>query len=420
MRRGIALFAVFGVFAMAVGGLQAADRKLTFTTASAEARTLLEQAYAKIDNQQIPEARELVSKALQADSNFALAHHVAGSIAQSQEAGKKHFEKALALAKNASEAERLYIEGNAASRADEDAKAVEIFAKLSKMVPGERRVFFNLAQAQFADRKLDAALASVQTVSKLDPNYIQANTLRGNINLAKGDYAAGRKSYFEALRLMPKERNNVGAYFGIATSFVFENQPDSALATLDRCLADFKVHSPQGTPVFVWNRKARINLENGRFDEAMKCYEMGYSLVPESNLPPDQKQLWHGRLLHGRGRTLAKMGKHAEAWAFADSIKMMIEANGKAGAEYWPSFHYLAGYAKLESGDFTTAIAHLTQADQTDYFIKFLLARAYEGAGEKEKARGLFEEVANTPEPDFERALAYKEAKDKLKMYSAK
>jgi len=44
---------------------------------------LHEQAYAKIDNQQIPEALELVTKALQADSNFAMAHHIAGSISRS-------------------------------------------------------------------------------------------------------------------------------------------------------------------------------------------------------------------------------------------------------------------------------------------------------------------------------------------------
>jgi len=410
----------FALFAFSLGALHAADHKFTFTTKSPEAKSYLEQANEKIDNQQIPQARELIAKALAADSTFAMAHYVAGSIAQSPEMRNKHFAKAAALAANASEAERLFIEGNAASRANDHLKAVEIFTKLSALLPEERRVFYSLAQAQLAAMKPAEALASLQTVSKLDPNYAQAYNMRGNIYLAKGDYAAARKSFDEALRRMPKERNNVGVYFGISTSFVSEGQPDSALKVLDRCLDDFKVHSPQGTPVFVWNRKARINLENGRFDEAMKCYEAGYALVPGSNLPPDQKQLWHGRLYHGRGRTLAKMGKYAEAWAYADTIKMMIESNGAAGAEYWPSYYYLAGYIKLESGEFHEALKHLQQADQDDYFIKFLLARAYEGAGEKDRARTTLEEIVNTPEPDFERALIYNDAARKLKMYSSK
>jgi tetratricopeptide (TPR) repeat protein len=410
----------FAFLTAALCALHAADKKLTFTAKSSEAKSFLEQAYEKIDNQQIPEARELVTQALQADSNFAMAHYVAGAIAQSPEAGKKHFEKASALATNASEAERLYIEANVASRANEHARAAEMLAKLSKMVPGERRVFFNLAQAQFAMKQYGETLNTLQTVNKLDPNYIQGYNLRANAYMMKGDFAAARQSHYEALQRMPKDRNTVGNYFGLAISFVYERQPDSALAVLDRGLEDFKVRSPQGVPVFVWNAKGRINLENGRFEEAMKCYEMGYALVPGSNLSADDKQLWLGRLHHGRGRTLAQMGKHAEAWAHADTIKMMIETAGEKGKPFWPAYHYLAGYLKLESGETASALEHLKQADQSDHFIKFLLVRAYETTGEKDKALALLEEIVNKPEPGLDRALVYNEAKSKLESYSAK
>ena len=96
---------------------------------------------------------------------------------------------------------------------------------------------------------------------------------------------------------------------------------------------------------------ARINLENGRLDEAMKDYEKGYESVPGSNLPEDQKQTWLGRLHHGKARTLARMGKHEEAWAEVETIKKMIEDGGEEAKQYWPAYHYVAGYAKLEAGD---------------------------------------------------------------------
>ena len=54
---------------------------------------------------------------------------------------------------------------------------------------------------------------------------------------------------------------------------------------------------------------ARINLENGRLDEAMKAYEKGYESVPGSKLAEDQKQTWLGRLHHGKARTLATHGQ---------------------------------------------------------------------------------------------------------------
>jgi Tfp pilus assembly protein PilF len=422
MHRRLTIFFVLAIISLFFAGQQAlaGDPKMSFTTKSAAAKAYLEQAFAKIDNQQIPEARELVTKALQADSTFALAHHVAGTIAQSQPAGKNHFEKAMALATNASEGERLYIEALAARRAGDNAKAAEMLAALSKMAPGERRVFFDLAQTQFNLKQYDAALASLQTASTLDPVYIQAYTLRANAYMMKADFFMARKIHYEALRLMPQDRNNIGAHYGVANSFLYENQPDSALAALDRGLADYKVRMPQGVPVNVWNSKGRINLENGRYDEAMKCYEMGYSLVPGSNLSVDEKMLWLGRLHHGKGRTLAQMGKHAEAWAHADTIKGMIEAAGEKGKEYWPRYHYLAGYLRLESGDYAQALDHLQHAEQDDYFIKLLLARAYEATGEKDKARVLLEEIVTLPEPGLERALVYHVAKSKLSMYSAK
>ena len=67
-------------------------------------------------------------------------------------------------------------------------------------------------------------------------------------------------------------------------------------------LAEYKDSgSAQGFPeVFIWNSIARINLENGRLDAAMQAYEKGYKSVPGSSLPEDQKQVWLGRLQHGR------------------------------------------------------------------------------------------------------------------------
>jgi tetratricopeptide (TPR) repeat protein len=84
-------------------------------------------------------------------------------------------------------------------------------------------------------------------------------------------------------------------------------------------------------PVFIWNSIARLLLENGQPEEALKAYEKGYQTVPGSKLPPEEKMIWQGRLHHGRGRALAKLGKHEEAWKEAELIKKMIDENGERG-----------------------------------------------------------------------------------------
>jgi tetratricopeptide (TPR) repeat protein len=109
------------------------------------------------------------------------------------------------------------------------------------------------------------------------------------------------------------------------------------------------------------------------------------------------------------------MGKHAEAWKEAETIKKMIEDGGEAGKQFWPAYHYIAGYLKLESGDYAKAIEHLKQADLNDPFHKLLLARAYEKTGDQANAQKLYKEIVSFNIINIERALSYPEAKKKIK-----
>jgi tetratricopeptide (TPR) repeat protein len=159
---------------------------------------------------------------------------------------------------------------------------------------------------------------------------------------------------------------------------------------------------------------ARINLENGRLEEAMKNYKKGFESVPSSNLPEEQKKTWLGRLHHGTARTLAKMGKTQEAWAEAEIVKKMIEDGGEAGKQYWPAYHYVAGYVKLEAGEYAAAAEHLAQADPNNPFDTLLLARAYEKLGKKDEAKKAYQRVVDSQWAGIERPLSYPEAKRKL------
>src|SRR5206468_8264754 len=105
----------------------------------------------------------------------------------------------------------------------------------------------------------------------------------------------------------------------------------------------------------------RIQLENGHPEEALKAYEKGYESVPGSGLDETEKKIWFGRLHHGRGRTLARLGRRQEAWQEAAAIRKMIDEGGERGKEFEPSYHYLTGYLKLEAGDAQAAVEELKQ-----------------------------------------------------------
>ena len=295
-------------------------------------------------------------------------------------------------------------------------KAIPLLEAVAKDYPGERLIQVILGQLYNGDNQGGKALVAFRKAQAIGPKTARVEAFLANDDILKGNYGKARATYLDVQKSLPQGSVPFAVRFGVTFSYLYEGHPDEALASLRTYLDEYKGGglTQQFPEVFIWNAMARINLEYGRLDEAMKCYQKGYESVPGSNLPEDQKQVWLGRLHHGTARTLAKMGKQQEAWAEAETIKKMIEGGGEPAKQYWPAYHYVAGYLKLEAGDYAGALEHLKQSNPDDPFHTLLLGRAYEKLGQKAEAKKAFERVVASQAGGMERALAYPEAKKKL------
>ncbi|HXG95396.1 MAG TPA: tetratricopeptide repeat protein [Blastocatellia bacterium] len=398
--------------------VRANGKRIEFTTASKEAKEQVAQIVYRIETFQFgPQVFAIAKKAVEADPEFAFGYYLLGTMSPTPAEAKPHIDKAVELAKKASEGERRYIEAVLLARAQKFDESLAIFTDLARQFPGERMVQMMLGQVYMGMGKLDEAKAAFERAIQLDGGTPRVYTLLGNIALLKGDYAKARELFNVSWSKRAANTAPFGPGYGLVYAHLYQGDLKSALKALENYEAEYAKNgdTQNGPAVFIWNSIARLHLENGQPEEAIKAYEKGYATVPASNLSEMEKKTWLGRLHHGKGRALAKMGKYEEAWNEAELIKKMIEENGEAGKQFWPSYHYLAGYVKLESGDYAAAIEHLKQADQTDPFIKLLLARAYEKSGDKTAAQSACKEVVKSNQVTLDRALAYPEAKRKLK-----
>lgn len=406
---------------------QSASKKFVFTTKSKEAMEAAGQAIKMIESfQPAPDILHIAQKAVAADPDFAFAHYLVstftpppqpGTTPQPANTPKVHMDKALELAKRASDGERRYIEAVALVRAQKPADALPLLKQLAQDYPEERMVRMMLGQVFFNRGEMEEARASFERALTLDNSTPRVYNLLGNYHLLQGDYAKAREMYQQALKRTVKGTAPFGPNFGLAYAYVYEGKIPEALKVLTRFQEEYASSSgaAEFPPVFIWNAIARLHLENGQPAEAIKFYERGYQTVPGSKLPAEEKMIWQGRLHHGRGRALAKLGKHEEAWKEAELIKKMIEENPERGKQFMTSYHYIAGYLKLEGGDHAKALEHLKQADQTNLFHKLLLARAYDRSGDTANAQKIYREIVESKENSLERALAVPEAKKKLK-----
>ncbi len=396
-----------------------AQKKLTLTTSSPEAKDYFAQAVKANESFQ-PDFSQLVRKAVAADSNFAMAQMlVAATTPPAQR--QKHIDKFLALAKNTSPGEQLYLQAMSHSFKNEDDKALELFKQVNEMLPDERMACMMLGQINQRKGNFKEAIAAYEAANKLDASTPRATTFIGACYLLTDNYDKARSYYKQVVGKVDPDATPFAPFFGLIWADLYEGKPDPALKTLDEFMERYNRNgAAQGfPPVWIWNHKARINLEFGRLNEALRCYEIGYKSVPPvaaTQIDSINKLVWQGRMHHGRARTLAKMGKHDEAWKIVEQVKKMIEDGGKEGEQYWEAYHYLAGYLKLEKGDYQAAVEHLKQADKNDPFHKLLLARASLKVGDKAQAIKLCEEVVKFTTNNIERALSYPEAKKILAM----
>lgn len=413
--RSLTLAAAAG---LALPGLAAENgAALKLTTRSAEAEKLVRESIRRIESLQFgAQIQETAKKAVELDPGFAWAHYLVAVSSLTPEQGQAEFDQALELVKKASPGEQQYLAAATLNRQQKPAEALAAFEKLVAAYPGERMAWMMVGQLATAQGQVDRARQAYEKAAALDASTSRVHTFLGNLDLLEDRPAQARARFEKALAVAPPGNAPVGAYYSVALSYLYESQPDPALRTLDTLLAEYRKNNQNAAfpEVFIWNSMARVNLENGHPEKALEAYQKGFESVPGSSLDEQQKQIWLGRLHHGKARTLARLGRHEEAWKEAEIVRDMIEKGGKDGEQFRPAYQYLAGYLKLEAGDVPAAVEHLKQANGTDDFHRLLLARAYERAGDKPAALKLYKEIVASRAPTLERALAYPEARRKL------
>ena len=411
----VATALVSGVaFAQAPSG-----RRFEWTTKSPEAKKLLLEIQSRIENfQGGAPSLDLEKKIAAADPDFAMGTYYLSVVTPDPVEGLKLYEMSREQAKRVSAGERRFIEGMVHVRVNQGLdfrRSIEPLEALAADYPGERLVHMILGQLYNGDGKWDQARAEFEKAQAIGPRSARAEAFLAGDALLKGRYADARAAYQAVEKSLPK---GCAVRHPLRHDLQLSVREQRGQSTRVAAHLSRRVQGRRPGPAV--SRGVRLE-RHGPHQPGERAprgcdegYDKGYESVPGSSIPDDQKQTWLGRLRHGKCRTLARMGRHQEAWAEAEAVKKMIVDGGDAARQYWQAWHYLAGYAKLEAGDAPAAVEHLLQADPNDPFHTLLLARAYDKIGKAAEAKKSLQKVVDSQWPGIERPLAFPEAKRKL------
>jgi len=261
--------------------------------------------------------------------------------------------------------------------------------------------------------KFDEALGLYDRALKLDPQLFDAHLATGITYDLKGDYAKARAALRRAIETAP-EGARLQALNAMAVSYAFENDATGAATYYQQQFdAQLKAGAIDGAAATA-NAMARVYLESGDPQTALKWYETGHSTAKKlTSAPPDQVDLWELRWLHARSRIAARLGNAADADKYAEAVKAIVDKGG-LNEEQRPAYQYLVGYNALYAGNYQKAIAELLKADQRDPFILGLLAQACEKSGDGPRAREYYTRVLASTSHNLQNAFSRPLARKKL------
>jgi tetratricopeptide (TPR) repeat protein len=323
------------------------------------------------------------------------------------------------------QAARLAVDEARASTA----RAVELDPQ---MVGAHAGLFFSTMFQEPYD--FDAAEKHALRVVELDPDNPMGYSFRGDVRRALVDYEGARELYTTALDKDPAlglaalKRGIVNTFLGnydearadyqlaadvdkgtnkitnanfSAFVHVYEGDPKAAIGELEKIdaeYADLDIPADQMRSVrqFTLSNAATIALYNELIPEAKTAVRNLTALMRENaeatgdvEFTRQQEaamRIWEGRLA-------ARSGDFETAGTKAEESKALLE--GDANPRKLEPYHQVHGLVALRQGNAEQAIAHYEQGNLQNPFIKYHLGLAHEAAGNTDKAREIFQEVAD-------------------------
>jgi len=277
-------------------------------------------------------------------------------------------------------------------------QAEQHIQKAIELAPNEPNPYDLLGDVHRAQGQLEKARDAYTEASKYSGADGSPFQQRGHVNSFLGDYEAARADYDKSIAMA---RANEAPSYGVYKAFVhvYAGDPSAAigeLKTLASKIDKMDIPEPIGFKIFALGSATNIALHHRMIDEAATLIADWSSLMRTQSEQVGTDVFRRGQeagIAYIEGMLAVKKGKFDAAEEKANAIAKLLEPD--ANPRKMESVHELRGAIALEQGRHAEAAEHFRHGnDENDIYIKYLLAKSLEGAGQTGEAMKLFQQVA--------------------------
>ena len=293
------------------------------------------------------------------------------------------------------------------------AEAEKALKKYAELIPDEPNPYDSLAEILMKQGKYDESIEAYKKALSLDPNFILSHIgIATNFNL-KGEHEEARKQLQKLYDIAPNDGVRRQALSSMALSYIDEGKLDKAIEELKKRYDIAEKNNDDLGMAGDIGLMANILVEMGKFDEALAKYHKSVELNVKSDLlSQKQKDNVKQGLLYNEARIALKKNDVATAKSKAEEYGKQAEAGNNPFVK--KASHELLGMIALHEKRHDDALQELQQANLEDPRNFCRMAKAYEGKGDKDKAKEFWIKAANFNEISTSYAFIRNKAKTKL------
>jgi tetratricopeptide (TPR) repeat protein len=278
----------------------------------------------------------------------------------------------------------------AVNKNDEAEKA---FRKYIELVPSDPNPYDSYAELLLKTGRFDESIAQYRKALSLDPHFIGSHFgIAANL-IYQGKYD---RAIAETQKLASASRNDGErrqAHFARALVYADQGKHDLAVKELER---EYAIAAKAGDNAQMANDVESIGfvlLSAGRPDQAQKRFQQALDIAANSTLSAEAKEDLKLGHHYDLARLAVAKGDLATAKSEAETYQKGAEA--KDNEFRIKQAHELNGTIAIKEKDYDKATGELEKASQQDPYVIYLLATAYEGKGDRTKAREFYQQAAN-------------------------